>query len=82
MIYEKLSKRTCPNCRREVVSFECREEMKKSDGNFKVHMFCSHCNYRMEKLTRTHFSYNIREGALQSDRLIYSSLDMKWQASL
>ena len=63
MIYEKLSKRICPNCNREIISSECKEEVEKSEDNFEVYMYCNHCNYRMEKLTRTHFSYNTREGA-------------------
>lgn len=63
MIYEKLSKRNCPNCNREILSSQCTEEVEKSEDDFKVYMYCSHCNYKMEKLTRTHFSYNTREGA-------------------
>lgn len=63
MIYEKLSKRSCPNCNREIISSECKEEVEKSGGNFKVYMYCNYCSYKMEKLTRTHFSYNTREGA-------------------
>ncbi|MDF2859123.1 MAG: transporter related [Neobacillus sp.] len=66
MIYEKLSKRTCPNCSKEIVSDQCREEVEKSKDEFKVYMYCSHCNYKMEKLTRTHFSYNTREGACKT----------------
>jgi len=66
MIYEKLSKRTCPNCSREIISSECKEEVEKSEDNFKVYMYCSYCNHRMEKLTRTHFSYNTREGACKT----------------
>lgn len=63
MIYEKLSKRNCPNCNIEILSSQCKEEIEKSEDDFKVYMYCSHCNYKMEKLTRTHFSYNTREGA-------------------
>ncbi|MEQ8198667.1 MAG: ATP-binding cassette domain-containing protein, partial [Clostridiaceae bacterium] len=66
MIYEKLSKRICPNCSREIISSECKEEVEKSEDNFKVYMYCSYCNHRMEKLTRTHFSYNTREGACKT----------------
>ncbi len=66
MIYEKLSKRICPNCNREIISSECKEVVEKSEGNFKVYMYCSHCNYKMDKLTRTHFSYNTREGACKT----------------
>lgn len=63
MIYEKLGVRVCPNCGEAVSAAECKEEVEKSDGNFKVFMYCSRCDYRMDKLTRTHFSYNTREGA-------------------
>lgn len=66
MIYEKLSKRNCPNCNREIMSSECKEEVEKCEDNFKVYMFCCHCNFKMEKLTRTHFSYNTREGACKT----------------
>lgn len=66
MIYEKLSKRTCPNCNSEIISSECIEEVEKSKDNFKVYMYCNHCNYKMDKLTRTHFSYNTREGACKT----------------
>lgn len=66
MIYEKLSKRICPNCNREIISSECKEEVEKSENDFKVYMFCNHCNYRMEKLTRTHFSFNTREGSCKT----------------
>ncbi|MGL5314335.1 MAG: hypothetical protein ACRC92_13885, partial [Peptostreptococcaceae bacterium] len=63
MIYEKLSKRTCPNCNKEILSSECREETEKDNENFKVYMYCNHCNHKIDKLTRSHFSYNTREGA-------------------
>lgn len=63
MVYEKLGVRVCPNCNEVVSAANCKEEVEKADGDFKVYMYCNHCNYRMEKLTRTHFSYNTREGA-------------------
>ena len=63
MVYEKLSVRVCPNCGQSISSAACREETVRQDDAFKVYMTCSHCQYRMEKLTRTHFSYNTREGA-------------------
>lgn len=66
MIYEKLHTRTCPSCNEEILSSQCREEVEKSDGDFKVFMYCNHCNHRMDKLTRTFFSYNTREGACKS----------------
>ncbi|MBZ2174674.1 excinuclease ABC subunit UvrA [Schnuerera sp. xch1] len=63
MIYEKLGVRICPNCGKVISTLECKEEVEKVDGDFKVFMYCNHCNYIMEKLTRTHFSYNTTEGA-------------------
>ena len=63
MLFEKLSTRDCPACGKEFSSAECREETEKTADDFKVFQYCPHCNQRMEKLTRTHFSYNTREGA-------------------
>jgi excinuclease ABC subunit A len=63
MVYEKLGVRICPNCNKMTSAAECKEETKKADGKFYVFMYCNHCHQRMEKLTRTHFSYNTREGA-------------------
>ena len=63
MIYEKLGKRSCPHCKQDILASECKEEVEKSKDDFKVFMYCNHCGYRMEKLTRTFFSYNTREGA-------------------
>ncbi|MBR0596898.1 ATP-binding cassette domain-containing protein [Sinanaerobacter chloroacetimidivorans] len=66
MIYEKLGLRACPHCHEVISAAECKEELEKKDGDFTVFMYCSQCNYRMEKLTRTHFSYNTREGACKT----------------
>ncbi len=66
MIYEKISKRKCPGCKREIISSECKEELEKIEDDFKVYMYCNHCNTKMGKLTRTHFSYNTREGACKT----------------
>ena len=63
MIYEKLGERICPHCGEKVSAAECREETVKSDGQFHVYMDCNRCGQRMDKLTRTHFSYNTKEGA-------------------
>ena len=63
MLYEKLSTRDCPVCGKEFSSADCREETEKTADDFKVFQYCPHCAQRMEKLTRTHFSYNTREGA-------------------
>lgn len=66
MIYEKLSKRTCPSCNKKILASECKEELEKNNDGFKVHMYCKHCNHKMDKLTRTYFSYNTREGACKT----------------
>lgn len=66
MVYEKLGVRECPNCKKIISSADCKEEIEKSNGEFTVFMYCNHCNHRMEKLIRTHFSYNTREGACKS----------------
>ncbi len=63
MLYEKLSIRICPHCHKEIKASMCKEEVVKAEGDFKVYMYCSYCNYKMDKLTRSHFSYNTREGA-------------------
>lgn len=63
MVYEKLGHRRCPNCQEDISAADCKEETEKFDGEFKVFMICSRCAFRMEKLTRTSFSYNTKEGA-------------------
>ena len=63
MIFEKLHKRTCPNCHEEILASDCKEETQKSGSDFFVYMYCNRCGYKMKKLTRTDFSFNTREGA-------------------
>ncbi len=63
MLFEKLSTRDCPNCGKKIGSADCREETEKTADDFRVFQYCPHCGYRMEKLTRTDFSYNTKEGA-------------------
>ncbi len=66
MIFEKLHKRTCPNCHEEILASDCKEETQKIGSDFFNYMFCNRCGYRMAKLTRTNFSFNTREGACQA----------------
>ncbi|GAA3026140.1 ATP-binding cassette domain-containing protein [Tetragenococcus solitarius] len=63
MIFEKLHQRSCPNCHKIISASDAREETVKIDGEFKVYMYCPNCHYRMEKLARTHFSFNTKAGA-------------------
>ena len=63
MVYEKLSLRRCPFCGELVSAADCKEETEKAGSDFSVYMYCCACGKRMDKLTRTHFSFNTREGA-------------------
>ncbi|MDO5603319.1 MAG: ATP-binding cassette domain-containing protein, partial [Oscillospiraceae bacterium] len=63
MLYEKLGARACPHCGSMISAADCREETEKRDGDFYVYMYCSACGRRMDKLTRTFFSFNTKEGA-------------------
>ena len=62
MIFEKLGKWNCPVCQREIPTL-IHEEIEKGENSFRVFINCPHCHNRIEKLTRTHFSYNTTEGA-------------------
>lgn len=63
MVYEKLGVRSCPHCGEIISSAECKEETEKINSDFYVYMYCCKCGKRMDKITRTHFSFNTREGA-------------------
>ena len=63
MVYEKLGVRRCPYCGEVISSADCKEETEKVDNDFYVFMYCCKCGKRMDKITRTHFSFNTREGA-------------------
>lgn len=63
MVYEKLGQRTCPHCGKVISASDCREETEKIGQDFYVYMYCSQCGKRMDKITRTYFSFNTKEGA-------------------
>jgi excinuclease ABC subunit A len=63
MIFEKLHQRQCPNCRKHISAYDSKEITEKTGGDFKVYMFCPYCHYKMDKLTRSHFSFNTKIGA-------------------
>ena len=63
MVYEKLGQRSCPYCGHTISAADCREETEKINDDFHVYMYCSECGRRMDKITRTLFSFNTREGA-------------------
>lgn len=63
MVYEKLGVRRCPHCESIISAGDCKEETEKINNDFFVYMYCCKCGRRMDKVTRTHFSFNTREGA-------------------
>jgi excinuclease ABC subunit A len=63
MVYEKLGLRSCPYCGETISAADCKEETEKIGNDFYVYMYCCKCGKRMDKATRTHFSFNTREGA-------------------
>jgi excinuclease ABC subunit A len=73
MIFEKLGKRNCPECGYEI---EPTMETEKEEGSFKEYIYCPNCRHRMEKLTRTHFSYNTTEGACPTCKGLGETVDI------
>lgn len=63
MVYEKLAVRACPHCGELISAADCREVTEKIDDEFRVYMDCCACGERMDKLTRTEFSFNTKGGA-------------------
>ncbi len=63
MLFEKLHHRACPLCGAEIDADACREETLGHGEDFQDFMYCSACGGRMDKLTRTDFSFNTRRGA-------------------
>ena len=63
MLYEKLGVRECPYCGEMISSGDCKEETLKVQDDFYVFMYCHKCGKKMDKVTRTHFSFNTKEGA-------------------
>lgn len=63
MVYEKLGVRRCPYCGEIISAADCKEETEKIHEDYFVYMYCCRCGKRMDKITRTHYSFNTREGA-------------------
>lgn len=63
MVYEKLGLRRCPFCGEMISAADCAEETEKIHDDFYVYMYCCRCGRRMDKITRTHYSFNTKEGA-------------------
>lgn len=82
MVYEKLSSRRCPICNEWFNQSETSEETEKLEDEFKVYTECPHCHSRIEKLTRSHFSYNTRIGACPTCQGLGKQLIINEQAVL
>lgn len=63
MVYEKLGEYPCPRCGETICAADCLEETERVGDDFHVYMHCSACGERVDKITRTDFSFNTREGA-------------------
>lgn len=79
MVYEKIGERECPNCHTHINNADCKEIVEKNQGEFKVYMICHACNEKMEKLTRSHFSYNTQDGACKACSGLGEQLKINWQ---
>lgn len=82
MVYEKLSSRRCPICNEWFNQSETSEDTEKLEDEFKVYTECSHCHSRIEKLTRSHFSYNTQTGACPTCQGLSKQLIINEQAVL
>lgn len=76
MIFEKLGNRNCPVCEHEIQPVFNIEDIEKEEGSFKEYIFCPNCQHKMEKLTRTHFSYNTTEGACPTCKGLGETVDI------
>lgn len=63
MVFEKLHVRACPLCGHVMCAADCKEETEKRGDEFFVYQYCNHCGEKLNKLTRTDFSFNTKEGA-------------------
>ncbi|MBC2890171.1 excinuclease ABC subunit UvrA [Gordonibacter massiliensis (ex Traore et al. 2017)] len=63
MVYEKLGVYPCPRCGKTICAADCLEETERVGDDFHVYIHCSACGERVDKITRTDFSFNTREGA-------------------
>ncbi len=80
MVYEKLHVRTCPGCGGTISAGDSREVTEKVGQDFFVYMICPLCGHRMDKLTRTHFSHNTREGACPTCQGLGTRLEVRLEA--
>lgn len=82
MLFEKLSSYECPHCHQILNASNCKEELEKNGHDFEVYMYCEHCHTRIQKLTRSHFSYNTKEGACPTCKGLGMTLQINEDAVL
>ncbi|SFL58309.1 excinuclease ABC subunit A [Gracilibacillus orientalis] len=63
LIYERLGEHKCPNCQYTILPSLDKETMQEETSGYTQYIHCPHCNTRLEKFTRSHFSFNTPEGA-------------------
>lgn len=76
MVFEKLGERVCPHCQQRMNPGTYEGKVEKEAGSFTEYIFCPNCNEKMEKLTRTHFSYNKTEGACPTCKGLGETVDI------
>ena len=82
MLYEKLGVRGCPECGRTFSSADALEETKGSGDDFVVWQYCPHCGKKLDKLTRSHFSFNTAIGACPVCQGLGVRCDVRRQAAV
>lgn len=63
MVYEKLARLECPYCHHQEIAINVLEEIIKEGNEDVVYALCPHCHKLYKKITRSHFSFNTKEGA-------------------
>lgn len=62
IVFEKLGVRSCPHCGEKISAASCRHETVNSSSGRRVYMYCDQCGERMDKITRSYFSYGSGQG--------------------
>lgn len=63
LIYGRLGVRKCPNCKFMIYPSLDKEALQEESAGYTEYIHCPNCNIRLEKFTRSHFSFNTPEGA-------------------
>ncbi|MDQ0272651.1 excinuclease ABC subunit A [Cytobacillus purgationiresistens] len=66
LIFEKLGERPCPQCDAVIIPYPDKDSFEEDSVGFKTFINCPHCHTKLEKFTRSHFSFNKPEGACET----------------